>query len=119
MKKYYILFFVPVIVCAFVICTVFTSDTLYFTEYIMPILIIAVMLFAGVTLCKGKIWGAILAVILFGTSSIWDYYFKYLPWLESKTADTVVVHSYVPVYYIYVPLIIFYLFCIYKVKKQK
>lgn len=119
MKKLNPLYFIPAIICFLIIVVTTVSDTLYFTEYAMPIVIIAVMILAGVTLYKGKIWGAVLTVIFFGGSSIWEYHFKYLPWLDSRPADTVAVNTYVPVYYIYVPIILFYLFCIYKVKKQK
>ena len=119
MKKHSILYFLPAIICFLIIVVATVSDTLYFTEYVMPVVIIAVLILSGVTLCKGKIWGAILAVVLFGGSSIWDYYFTYLPWLDNRPVDAVVINTYVPVYYIYVPLIIFYLFCICKVKKQK
>ena len=117
-KKFNLLYFLPAIICFIVIIITMVSDTLYFTNYTAIAVNIAVMLFAGITMCKGKIWGAILTVIFYGGLSVWDYYFKYLPWLNSQIPDTVVVHTYLPVYYIYVPVIIFYIFCIIKVKKD-
>ncbi|MBP1551195.1 MAG: hypothetical protein J6C04_02835, partial [Oscillospiraceae bacterium] len=66
MKKLNPLYFIPAIICFVVIIITTVSDTLYFTDYIAIAVNIAVMLFAGITMCKGKIWGAILTVIFYG-----------------------------------------------------
>ena len=112
MKKFKIVYFLPVIIYLLIIALTLISDTLYFTDYSKVILSMAAMVVAAVTLCQGKMWGAVLAVIFYGVWSIWDYYMVYLPWFESRPVDTVVIHSILPAYYICVPVMIYYLFCI-------
>lgn len=118
MKKLKIIYFLPVIIYLLIIATTLISDTLYFTDYTKAVLSMAVMVVAAAILYKGKIWGAVLTVIFYSWWSIWDYYMVYLPWLNSQTPDTVVAHSYLPAYYITVPVIAYYLLCIIVVKKS-
>ena len=118
MKKFKIIYFLPVIIYLLIIALTLISDTLYFTDYTKAVLSMAVMVVAAVTLCKNRIWGAFFAALFYGVWSIWDYYMVYLPWLDSRPVDTVVIHSIMPAYYICVPIMIFYIICAIKVKRD-
>lgn len=118
MKKVKIVYFLPVIILALIMLAVLISNALYLTDYTALVLNMAVMIVAAITMQKGKIWGAILAIVFYGGWSIWDYYAIYLPWLDSIPQDTVAVHSLVPVYYTAVPVMIYYFICMIIVKKE-
>lgn len=116
MKK--ILYFLPLIICIFIILIAAVSNVLYFTDYTLLVLNMAVMTFAGLAMCKGKVWGAYFAIAFYAVWSVWDYYVKYLP-SKNSTDPFGVVNIHFPVYGIAVYVIIFYLYCAYKIKTDK
>ena len=118
MKKLKILYFIPLIICLFIMLLAATSDVLYITDYTLIILNLTVMLLAGIVMCKGKAWGAYFAIAFYAIWSVWDYYAVYLP--SKNSADPFgVVNIHFPVYGTAIYVIIFYMYCVYKIKTDK
>ena len=114
MKPIKSLYFLPAVICVLFITATFFSNVLYFTDYTMVILNLFVMLMAGVTLWNSKTWGAYLAIAYYAVASVRDYYMVYLPKVNLISTDI-----YIPVYNVFIPLIIYYIFCIVSVKKSQ
>ena len=94
------------------------SNVFYFTDYTLIILNLTVMLLAGIVMCKGKAWGAYFAIAFYAVWSVWDYYAVYLP--SKNSADPFgVVNIHFPVYGTAIYVIIFYMYCVYKIKTDK
>ena len=118
MKKLKILYFIPLIICLFIILLAAASDVVYFTDCILLVLNLAVMSFAGIVMCRGKAWGAYFAIAFYAIWSVWDYYAVYLP--SKNSADPFgAVNIHFPVYGTAIYVIIFYICCVYKIKTGK
>ncbi|MBQ6896422.1 MAG: hypothetical protein IJN69_04360 [Oscillospiraceae bacterium] len=113
-----LIYFTPLAVCLFIILAAWVNNVLYFTDYTLMIFNLTVMLLAGVVLCKGKVWGAYFAIAFYTVWSVWDYFAKYLP-SKNNAAPFGVVNIHFPVYGTAVYVIIFYLYCVYKIKTDK
>ena len=71
LKKLY--YFFPVIILLIIAAVTCTSDVLYFTSYAKLLLNVAVMVFAGVLMCKGKVFGAFFGIFFFAGWAVLDY----------------------------------------------
>ena len=113
-----LIYFIPLIICLFIMLAAWESNVLYFTDYTLTVLNLTVMLVAGGVMSKGKVLGAYFAIAFYAIWSVWDYYTKYLP--SKNSADPFgVVNIHFPVYGTAVYVIIFYLYCVYKIKTEK
>lgn len=113
-----LLYFTPLIVCLVIMLAAWISNVLYVTDYTLLILNLSVMLLAGVVMCKGKVWGAYFAIAFYAIWSVWDYYAVYLP--SKNSADPFgVVNIHFPVYGTAIYVIIFYMYCVYRIKTDK
>ena len=113
-----LIYFIPLIICLFIMLLAAASDVVYFTDYTLLVLNLTVMTFVGIVMCKGKAWGAYFAIAFYTVWSVWDYFAKYLP--SKNNADPFgVVNIRFPVYGTAVYIIIFYMYCAYKIKTEK
>ena len=118
MKK--ILYFLPAIIWLIIAVAAHFSDVIII-ENAVPFGWFA-MIFAGVVMCRGKVWGAVAGLVASAGVCLWDY-IKWLETIEKTYPNGEVGYVGIPDITLLWPIILFYLICtiqlIFKSKNSK